>query len=101
MLLLTPPPKKSPPLPLPPLSPMTDCRCERISAVIAVRISEWAPFVMEALTLGQEGRVAEEAGAAAAAAFSCCCCCCCCCFGEVRLLVPPRAADAAATLTEV
>ena len=73
---------------------MTDCSCDRISAVIADRINECAPFVMDALTLGQEGRAAEEAGAAAA--FSCCCC-----IGKVPPLVPPRAADAAATLTEM
>ena len=79
---------------------MTDCSCDRISAVIADRISECVPFVMDALTLGQEGRAAaEEAGAAAAEAFSCCCCCCC--FGKVRPLVPPRAAVAAATLMEM
>ena len=36
-----------------------------ISAVIVDRISECAPFLMDALTLGQEGRVAEETAAAA------------------------------------
>ena len=59
-----------------------------ISAVIAVRISECTPFLRDALTLGQEGRVdeegeeeEEEGGATAAAAAAACSCCCCCFFG--------------------